>query len=128
MGKRSESISARYEALAAAVATGESVKSAAARLKLGLSNAHREARTEAFRAKVREFRDESIRRAADRLAALSLGSVGALQSLLKSQDENIKLRAAAEILRSLVAVSNHAELVERLAALERRLDAAGRSR
>lgn len=107
------------EALALGVAAGKTVRDAAAEAGVSESTAHRRLTDPVFAARVQEIRDGLVSAAAGRLAGGMAAAADVLVALLQSQDENVKLRAASQLLAGGVKVVEVAELQRRLEALER---------
>ena len=76
----------------------------------------------AFRARVRELRDQMVQRAAASLADSMTEAATVLRELLKSEDEDVRHRAAVKVLDLGVKVGEVADLQARVAELERQRD------
>jgi DNA-binding transcriptional regulator GbsR (MarR family) len=71
-----------------------------------------------FQQRVTKVREDIISRVIGKLSSLGIRAAATLGKLLNSADEDIRLKAAKEILANLVTMREHAEISERLAALE----------
>lgn len=120
MGGRGSSVASKHDELVRLVGSGHTVAGAAKQLGMPERTAYRHAAEPAFKNRVREIRDETIRRASRALANLSMAACNALATLLESKDDRVKLRAAVAILEALVPITNQADVVERIEALEAR--------
>jgi transposase len=110
------------EALVVALASGMTTTAAAKRIGLSRATVARRLRNPAFRQRVTEARDAMLQRALGRLSAAATKAVVTLSRLLKSQDEKTQLGAARAVLEYVRGMREHAELGDRLAEIERRLD------
>jgi hypothetical protein len=106
--------------LAAAVAAGKTNEEAAALAGVSKRTVTRRLTDAAFRAEVTRLRGEMISQATGRLAEGMTWAALVLRTLLTSNAEGIRLRAAAKILDSGLRVVELHELAERVAALEQR--------
>jgi hypothetical protein len=110
----------RQARLAAALASGLSVKAAAKRTGISLRTAFTYRNDPAFLAYVARLRDEVLARTIGLLCRGSTKAARALLALVRSQDETVRLRAALGVLDKLIGIREHGELASRLAELERR--------
>lgn len=108
------------EPLALRVATGSTIRAAAADAGCSESTGYRLSATEPFRRRVAVLRHAVTDRAVGLLAEGSARAVSALVELLDSDDDATKLAAAKAILGLLPRISEHCELRARLDALENR--------
>ncbi len=107
--------------LALAVASGESVRHAAARLGIAHRTAKRWAAGERFKARVQTLRAEFIDSALGRLTVLASGAVGVMGKLMAEADSDAtRLAAAKAIIDKLPIMSEYFDLSERVKALEQR--------
>ena len=113
------------EALAAALAAGQTVESAAAAAHVSESTAYRRLKDDAFRARVAEIRKQFVGTAAAKLANTMTEAVDVLRELLKSGSEGIRLRAAVAVCEQTVRLTELHELQEQVAELDARLKGAG---
>jgi transposase len=118
----------RVDQLAVHVARGLSVRGAAKHLGVSDSTAARWAATPGFDATVRRLRAKAIDRA---VSILSSNAAKAALTLVracgKGKPDNIQVAAARAILTDLMAVQDHAEILERLEQLEQNKGAYGAS-
>lgn len=116
----------RQEAVALALAGGQTVRDAAKATDVGERTIHRWlAEDAAFRRRVSELRDAMYSAAVGRLADLTGTAAEVLGELLESQADNVRLAAARTILEQAVRMHDHADLLRRLDALEQRDAARG---
>src|SRR5947209_6184850 len=109
----------RLERLALAVALGEPVTKAAERLDIPVRSAMRYASESSFKARVDELRRATVDEAVGRLSNAATEAVDTLRSLLAvGNPPSVRCMAARSILEKLIDVQTHAELNERVAALE----------
>jgi hypothetical protein len=107
--------------LAAEVARGLSASAAGRALKIPERTARRIARGPKFRAEVDRLRREMLDATGGAMAALSVQAVATMGKLLKSENEDIALKAARGLLADMLAFAEFRSLSERLEALEERL-------
>jgi hypothetical protein len=112
------------EALAAALAAGQTIESAAVAAHVSESTAYRRMKDDAFRARVAEIRKQFIGTAAAKLTGTMTEAVDVLRELLKSEADSIRLRSAIAIIEQSVRLTELHELQEQVAELERRLKGA----
>ena len=109
-----------YEALALALAAGQTLRDAAAAAGVTEMTAYRRWREPAFRQRVSELRAEMIGRAVGKLADNMSESADVLRQLLAEDVKaTVRLGAARANLELGVKLHEATELEERLAALER---------
>ncbi len=107
------------ELIARAVASGSTVKAAAADSGCSESHAYRVSSSDQFRQRVYELRSEITSEAMGKLTAAATQAVDTLTALLAETSEpSIRLNAAKAILANLGPMSELAELRSRLDALE----------
>lgn len=109
------------DALALALATGQTIRDAAAANGIGERTATRRMADPAFRRRVAETRSALFAEAVGRLAALAGRAADALGDLLTSERDLVKLQAAKSLLELGPKLREVGELAERLDALERRI-------
>jgi hypothetical protein len=106
------------DALALAVARGRTPTAAARALGVAERTARRWASDPEFRRLVLSLHNQILARAAGRLAMLSTKAVRTLGTLLDSQDEEVRYKAARAILADAVAVMEPVRANERAAIME----------
>jgi hypothetical protein len=104
------------------LAAGKSIKACAAEAGAGVRTVHRWLEDDDFRAYIAGLRGRLLQEAVGKLADAAGEAVAVLRSLLGDTNPTVRLRAALGILDALVKVRDHAELDERIAALELRLN------
>jgi hypothetical protein len=107
-----------------ALAGGQTVRDAAHSAGIGERAATRRAADPAFCRRVAELRSGMVARAAGQLADGMAQAVATLRGLLRAESESVRLAAARSILEIGPRLRETAELEERLAAIESRIDAA----
>jgi hypothetical protein len=121
-GKRRQAV----EAAALALASGKTYKAAAKRAGIGERTLYRWARQPGFKRRVGELRGRLVNAAVGRLSKSMGAAAGVLRTLLKSEDEDVKFKAARAVLELGTKIREAAEIEDRLADLERQ--AAGRAK
>ncbi len=106
------------ENLAAALATGVSIREAAEQCGMSERTAYRRRQAPEFMARVTKLRDDMISEALGRLADSMSEAAVALRDLLKT--ESIRLSAARSLLEFGIKVRDDVEIVARIQALEER--------
>lgn len=106
------------DSFALAIASGTSVREAAAAAGLSERTAYRRLRDPAFRRRVSEFRASLLSEAVGRLSEAANEAVSTLKALLSSRTDSVRLSAARTILELGPKLREQAELEERIAALE----------
>jgi hypothetical protein len=101
-----------------ALASGASVKQAAAKAGIGRRTAFRRLAEATVKKRVGEMRAEIIAQAAGRLARISTRAAAELGRLLGSPDARVRLSAAWRVLRLTMQLQATTELDDRLKALE----------
>jgi hypothetical protein len=109
------------EALALALASGQTLRDAARAVGIGERTAARRWADPAFRRRVTETRSALFAEAVGRLAVLAGKAADALGELLTSGRDLVKLQAAKGVLELGPKLREAGELAERLDALERRM-------
>jgi hypothetical protein len=109
------------EALALALATGQTLRAAADTTGIGERTATRRMADSAFRQRVAELRTDMVQRSLGRLADGMSHAADTLRALLTAESESVRLGAARALLELGVKLRESAELAERLDALERRI-------
>src|SRR5262245_58634963 len=102
------------EALALAVATGQTLRDAAQTAGVGERTAARRWSDPAFRCRVAELRADLVRRSLGRLADAMTEAADVLRCLLQAQSESVRLGAARSLLELGVKLREGVELEERL--------------
>jgi hypothetical protein len=114
-----ETLSARQDAVAVAIACGKTVKNAAASIGAGESTVWAWHKQLAFRNRLAELRRELVNRTLNRLADAMAGkALDRLLSLVDSDSSVMQLHAVREIFDRYVAVEQAAELRARIEQLE----------
>ena len=109
--------------LIVALACGASPESAAQKAGLSLRTVYRRLAEPAFRAHVQQLRLEMVRRTDGMLTASGLAAVKTFTTLQESAtSESVRLGAARAIIELGCKLRENVELMERLAALETRLE------
>ena len=111
--------------LVAALAGGATVRDAASAAGIGEATAHRRLKESAFARRVDEARAEILAGAMARLSAGTTRAVETLTDLLAAESESVRLGAARSILDTALRWREHAELAERLDAVEAWIEVAG---
>lgn len=109
--------------LIAAMAAGATFEGAAAQAGVSARTVSRRMEQPAFKAKVDEARADLITRAVGVLADSSSEAAQTLRALLASDRPTVRLSAARAILEMAVKVREHAELAERMTAVEQAIAA-----
>jgi hypothetical protein len=109
------------EALALAVASGQTLRDAAAAAGIGERTATRRWADPAFRRRVGELRREMIGRALGRMAEGMADAAAKLRALLTAAPPAVQLGAARALLELTVRLRESVELEARLAHLEQRI-------
>ncbi len=105
------------------LACGASPENAAQKTGVSLRTVYRRLAEPAFRAQVNEVRAEMVRRIAGMLTAASVGSLKTFTALQESAaSESVRLGAARAIVELGCKMRESVEFIERLAALEARLE------
>jgi hypothetical protein len=109
--------------LAYLIATGGSVHGSAKASGVAVTTASRWYKhDEGFQRLLDDVRRELIRRLVDREVSLNIAAGNTLKELLKSENEDIKMRAVNSARASVPAILAHLALLARLEAVEARLD------
>jgi hypothetical protein len=108
----------RREAVALLLATGNSIRQAAAQSGVAARTISRWHLDDAFRLRVSHLRGEIFDRAVGRLTQVAGKAADTLVALLDSGDEGMRFRAARAILEMVPQLRAGNELEQRLAALE----------
>jgi hypothetical protein len=107
------------EVLALALASGQTLRDAAAATGIGERTATRRCVDTAFRRRVAELRGDMVQRALGRMADGMAEAADKLRQLLAADSESVRLGAARALLELGVKLRESVELAERLDALER---------
>ena len=113
------------EALALAVAAGQTLRNAAVAVGVSERTAARRWADPAFRCRVSQLRGEMVQRSLGRLADGVTEAADVLRQLLAAESEAVRLGAARSLLELGVKLREPVELEERLAALEARISEGG---
>ena len=108
------------EALALALAAGQTLRAAAPAAGVSERTAARRWADPAFRRRVAELRGEMVHRALGRMADGMAEAADVLRQLLAAKSESVRLGAARSLLELGVKLRESVELEERLLALEER--------
>jgi transposase-like protein len=117
---------ARREALALALARGLSVRAAARKIGCAESTAFAWRLETGFSERVAVLRSELFCKAVAVLAAFNGRAVAVLGTLLRSENEKVRLQAARSVLELGHSLRSDGELEARVAAIERLLGKKGR--
>ena len=109
------------ELLAAELASGKTVRDAAAAVKIGERTAFRRLEDPEFRRRVTELRAGLVRDAAGKLAANMGQAADKLAELIGNADPDVALKAAVKVIELSMKAVQLTELEGRLADLEERL-------
>lgn len=107
------------DALALALAAGDSIVDAAAKAGMGERTAYRRLADPAFQQRIQTLRGEMIGQALGRMAAGMTEAADVLRALLKADAETVRLGAARSLLDLGVKMREAVELESRLDELER---------
>jgi hypothetical protein len=113
------------EALALAVATGQTLRDAAGATGVSARTAARRWADAAFRRRVAELRADMVQRSLGRMADGMSDAADTLRELLGAESGSVRLGAARALLELGVKLRESVELEERLQALEGRLSGNG---
>jgi HEAT repeat protein len=106
------------EALALAVASGQSLRDAAGAAGVSERTAARRWADAAFRRRVSALRGDMVQRCVGRMADGMAEAADVLRQLLKADSESVRLGAARSLLELGVKLREAAELAERIGELE----------
>jgi hypothetical protein len=106
------------EPLALALATGQTLRDAAAATGIGERTATRRMADPAFRRRIGELRGDMVGRALGRMADGMAEAADKLRELLTAESESVRLGAARALLELGVRLRESVELEARLVALE----------
>ena len=109
----------KFELLAVAVASGQSIKDAASAMGLSKPRAYHVSSSEAFRSRVSEIRQAALDQAVGRLNEAATKAVAALVAVLDTGAPRDRIVAAKSILSLLPGLSELGEIRARLDRLER---------
>lgn len=104
-----------------ALASGQTIQTAAQTAGVSERTASRRMRDPAFRRRLADIRGQMLSRAAGKLAEVAAGAVDCLQQLLLANSEAIRLGASRAVLELAVRLRESEEFAMRLAALEQQL-------
>lgn len=109
----------KFEILAVAVASGQSIKSAAESMKMSLPRAYHVAGSQLFKTRVSEIRQAALDEAVGKLNEAANKAVAALVSVLDTGEDRDRIVAAKAVLSLLPGLSELGEIRTRLDRLER---------
>jgi hypothetical protein len=118
---------ARQERVAALLASGSTIRDAAAESGAGERTVHSWLDDPAYRTFVGGLRDRILAETIGRPTQAASRAATVLEGLLEAQNEGVRLRAATAIIDSMIKAREHAELSARVTELEAQLAAAGGS-
>jgi hypothetical protein len=104
--------------LAAALATGATIRDGASLAGIGERTAHRRVSDPSFRARVARMRARTVEAAMGRLTEGMVGAADTLRQLLEAESETVRLGAARSVLEFGVRLRETVDFEARLAALE----------
>ena len=116
------------ELLLGALAAGSPVDQAAETAGVSVRTAYRRLADPRFARRLAQARDELISRALGELVDCASEAVATLRALLRAKDERVRLGAARSTLEQLLRLRETLTLSQRLAALERSVQAQKRRR
>ena len=116
------------ELLLGALAAGSPVDQAAETAGVSVRTAYRRLADPGFARRLAQARDELISSALGELVECASEAVAALRALLQAKDERVRLGAARNTLEQLLRLRETLTLSQRLAALERSVQAQHRRR
>jgi hypothetical protein len=112
----------KIESLAVAVASGRKVNAWCEENHVPLPTAYRWSRTDEFRARVRELRQQMTDRVLGSLADAGVAAVDEIRRIMREGTQDpVRLSAARAILSEIVAYTEHSDTEARLAELEARV-------
>ncbi len=114
------------DSLLAALAAGSTVEDAAKAAGLSSRTAYRRLADPGFARRLAQTRDELISNALGELVDCASEAVATLRALLSASDERVRLGAAKSTLEQLLRLRETLTLSQRLAALERSVQARSR--
>lgn len=117
--------SAADELLVVALASGKTIKDAAAAAGVSETTAKRRVKAAGFRRRVADARGQMIAAAAGQLAANMTAAADALVALLADPDANVRLKAADKVLSHAVRTAELVDLECRVQELERAAEPPG---
>jgi DNA-binding NarL/FixJ family response regulator len=113
-----QDLSARWQILAVALATGATVKAAARKAGVSERTVYRRLSRPRFRAVVRQLREQMTSEAIGTLTREMNTAAIMLKKLLKAGKDETRLRAARAIIELAIRAREHADLEQRVAELE----------
>ncbi len=116
---------ARQERVAVLLASGSTVVQTAAETGAGERTIHGWLDNPTYRAFVARTRDRILDATVGRLTNSATRAVMVLESLLGSENESVRLRAATSILDAMIRTREHGEITARVAELEQRVAETG---
>ena len=118
-------LNTKQRAAIAALLEGQTQATAATAAGVGRQTVSRWLNEPAFSTALRAGSDGAIRAASARLAALTEHAIGAIAATMEQPAQpgaGVKLRAADALLTQALKIREHADVLERLAALEARIN------
>jgi hypothetical protein len=109
------------DAVAVALAAGSTIKAAAKRAAVAERTVRGWLTRPAFRSRVSRIRDQAVSQAVAMLSRDMVAAAGVLKKLLRSEREDVRLRAARAVIELGIAARDHDDLLNRVEELERRL-------
>ena len=119
--------SARQERVAALLASGSTIRDAAAELGAGERTVHSWLDDPAYRAFVGGLRDRILTETIGRLTQAATRAATVLEGLLEAQGEGVRLRASLGLIDAMIKTREHGELSARVTELEAQLSQSGGS-
>jgi hypothetical protein len=116
-----DEFNARQRSVAILLASGRSIRDAAAETSVGERTIHTWLNEPGFRAAISGLRDRLLAETVGRLTQAATRAAAALEGLLDAESESIRLRAATAILDAMIRAREHGELAARVGELEQRL-------
>lgn len=123
------SVKSRFlEKLVLVVAGGASIRDAAEQVGCSEDHAGRIARTDEFKTRLAELRNQVVSEVLGRLIDASRRAVDVLNTLMESPSEAIRLKAASAVLSSLTNIHANIEQRNQIESLEQRIEEYERQR
>ena len=112
----------KQEHVALLIASGKSIKDAAAECGAGERTAHTWLKDPGYRSLIAELRGRLLNQAMGKLADAAGEAIEVLRASLRDVNPNIRLRAAVSVLDGMMKMYPHVELAEQLVDIQGRLD------
>ena len=119
---------ARQERVAVLLASGSTIREAAAATRAGERTVHGWLDDPGYRAFVAGLRDQLLNATIGRLTQTATRAVAVLDGLLDAESESVRLRAALGVIDAMIRTREHGELAARVAELESRVVETHRAR